>query len=107
MLLIITLQMVCRTLINVSLALYSVLQVTDELPAGPKRMVDAKSTMIQVQPLKRSEMQASLNRLKTAPSIYLPILFLKFNSLLMLRILELVKLPMEFMGPFCKDWAAS
>lgn len=34
--------------------------VTDELPAGPRRTGDlAKSTMIQVQPLKRSEMQPS------------------------------------------------
>jgi erythrocyte band 7 integral membrane protein len=35
------------------------LQVTDELPAGPKRLADPKSTMIQVQPLKRSEMQVN------------------------------------------------
>ena len=40
-------------------------QVTDEPPAGPKRFADPKkSTMIQVQPLKRSEMQVSLNPFK-------------------------------------------
>ncbi|KAF8806125.1 hypothetical protein BYT27DRAFT_7102573 [Phlegmacium glaucopus] len=33
--------------------------VTDEVPAGPKRFPVDKSTMIQVQPLKRSEMQPS------------------------------------------------
>ena len=37
-------------------------QVTDELPAGP-RSLDPKSTMIQVQPLKRSEMQVRLDHL--------------------------------------------
>ena len=35
-------------------------QVTDELPAGPKR-IDPKATMIKVQPLKRSEMQVNLS----------------------------------------------
>ena len=45
-------------------------KVTDELPAGPKRATDPKSTMIQVQPLKRSEMQVNLGR-QTVPYIYL------------------------------------
>ena len=34
-------------------------QVTDELPAGPRKVADPKATMIKVQPLKRSEMQVS------------------------------------------------
>lgn len=62
--LIITLQTVCHTCVihfPVYNAHKSLLQVTDELPAGPKR-VDPKSTMIKVQPLKRSEMQVNLCR---------------------------------------------
>ena len=67
-------------------------------------MGDPKSTMIQVQPLKRSEMQVSLNRLRLHLTDILSV-SLCF-SLLMLRISELVKLRMEFTGLFCKDWAA-
>ena len=61
-----------------------------------------KSTMIHVQPLKRSEMQVNLTR-QTVPLIHIFIEYFCYISLPMLRILELVKLPMEFMVPFCKD----
>jgi len=36
--------------------------VTDEVPAGPRRTIDAKSNLIHVQPLKRSEMQPSYSQ---------------------------------------------
>ena len=59
--LIITLQTVCHTFVfQVYIAHILLLQVTDELPAGPKRVADPKATMIKVQPLKRSEMQVIL-----------------------------------------------
>ena len=66
------LQTVCHNIsvFRVYLVHKSSLQVTDELPAGPKRATDPKSTMIQVQPLKRSEMQVKFDR-QTAPKIYL------------------------------------
>lgn len=41
-----------------SLSNFATFKVTDEVPAGPKR-VDPKTTMIKVQPLKRSEMQVN------------------------------------------------